>query len=51
MKTSCLIKKSKNYRGGFVPTEPYQRDQVRYQESCFVRQLFHNGPVMELRTG
>ena len=36
----------KKYRGGFFQTEPYQRDQIRYQEIYIVIQLFHNGPVM-----
>ena len=48
IKASCLIK---NYRGGFVQTEPYQRDQVRSKESYIGRQLSHNGPVLQLIPG
>ena len=39
----------KFFWGGFVQAEPYQIDQVRYQEIYIVRQMLHNGPVPKFK--
>ena len=38
-----------NNQGSFVQIEPYQIDQIRSNKSYIVRQLFHNGPVLQSR--